>query len=154
MGIETILTIAVAAAILAAAVVLRFVVTGAFYLGRMAWKNLHAPSGRHRAPSIEQALPRTRIAERAARVASGLGALALFVAAVVATGARAAYVWAQPRTIAGYRRGRAETLKFYRWLRVETEEAYSGRRGATTYQAIGETATTWGGRPHVVLTPY
>jgi hypothetical protein len=53
-----------------------------------------------------------------------------------------------------YQRGRAETITFYRWMRAETEDAYSGERGRTTYQAIGETATTWGGHPHVVLTHY
>ena len=141
MGIETILTIAVAAAILGAAVVVRVVILGAVRLGLMAWRTLHAPTGRHRAPRLEHALPRVRITERLGRAVEGIAALALYVAASVATAARAFYAWARPRAIEGYRR-----------LLAETEDAYSGARGGETYQALGETATTWGGRPHAVLT--
>lgn len=141
MGIETILTIAVAAAILGAAVVLRVVILGAVRLGLMAWRTVHAPTGRHRAPRLEHALPRVRVTERLGRAVQGIAALALYVAASVATAARAGYEWARPRAIDGYRR-----------VLAETEDAYSGARGDQTYQAIGETATTWGGRPHTVLT--
>jgi hypothetical protein len=141
MGIETILTIAVAAAILGAAVVVRVVILGAMRLGLMAWRTLHGPTGRHRVPRLEHALPRVRITERLGRAVEGIAALALYVAAAVASAARAVYAWARPRALEGYRR-----------LLAETEDAYSGARGGETYQAIGETATTWGGRPHAVLT--
>lgn len=141
MGIETILTIAVAVAILGAAVVLRVVILSALRLGLMAWRTLHAPAGRHRAPRLDHALPRVRVTERLGRVAEGIAALALYVSALVVTAARGLYSWVRPRAVEGYRR-----------VLAETEDAYSGARGGETYQAIGETATTWGGRPHTVLT--
>lgn len=130
MGIQSVLTLAVALVILGAAFALRGLVLGLSRLVFAGYRSGRRQVSRHRAPRLEQALPRITLRERAAGVGRALTALAQYVAALVAP------VW---NGLVG-------------WLRVEAENAYSGKRGRATYQAIGESPTTWAGRPHAVLT--
>lgn len=147
MGIQSILTLAVALVILAAAFALRGLVLGFYRLSSSAFNK-----GRHAAPRLEEALPRITLRERAAGVGRALSALAQYVAAVTAPIARRLRDEVRTASVAMARVARSGWAQVYGWLRVETEDAYSGKRGRATYQAIGESPTTWAGRPHAVPT--
>jgi len=151
MGIESMLTLAVALVIVAAAVALRGLVLGLYRLGTRAYRRSREPNGRHRARRLEEALPRITMRERAAGVGRAVTALAQYVAAVTAPAVRRVRGEVRTTSVATARVARSEWDRFYRWLRIETEDAYSGKRGRATFQAIGESPTTWGGRPHAVL---
>lgn len=148
MSIETTLTLGLAAAILAAALVIRVLVLGVVRLVLLMWQVWHPARPRHAAPRLEQALPRVSLRERAASVGAGTAAVSLYVAAQIASGARfvsrsarVGYSWAEPRVRAGFN-----------WLVEEGEVAYSGQQGRVTRQALGESVAPWGGRPSVSFT--